>query len=268
MDVTLSGKHIFITGGTSVLGRIFIKRALEEGASIYFTYHESQKIAEELKKRGAIGFQIDLSNHTQIDQLKEDLQTHTRELDGLIHNAAFVKDHTIQNLSEEEWDKVLSVDLDGVYYLTKKFLSFLFKKPGTKILNLISRVGLHGGFGQANYAAAKGGLIALTKTLAQELGKKQILVNALNPGFMIPPPVFGPKGHLPLEGPPSAEKTGGGMKSMTESLPDKVIQRNIEESVLDKISDPRAVSDFMIYLLSDRFQNVSGQIFHFDSRRT
>ncbi len=242
MDVHLSGKQIFITGGTSALGRIFVKRALEEGASIYFTYHESEKIAEELKKLGAIGFQIDLSNYAQIDQLKKDLQTHTRELDGLIHNAASVKDYTIQNLPEEDWDDVISVDLNGVYYLTKKFLSFLFKKPGSKILNLISRVGLRGGFGQANYAAAKGGVIALTKTLAQELGKKQILVNALNPGFM--------------------------KSRMTESIPMDVLKRNIEESVLDKISDPRTVSDFMIYLLSDRFQNVSGQIFHFDSRRT
>ncbi len=242
MDVHLSGKQIFITGGTSALGRIFVKRALEEGASIYFTYHESEKIAEELKKLGATGFKIDLSKNAQIDQLKKDLQTHTRELDGLIHNAASVKDYTIQNLSEEDWDRVISIDLNSVYYLTKKFLSFLFKKPGSKILNVVSRVGLRGGFGQANYAAAKGGLIALTKTLAQELGKKQILVNAFNPGFM--------------------------KSRMTESIPMEVYKRNIEESVLNKISDPRAASDFMVYLLSDRFQNVSGQIFHLDSRRT
>lgn len=242
MDVTLSGKQILITGGTSALGRVFVKRALEEGASIYFTYYENQKEAEELKRLGAVGFQIDLSNHAQIDELKKELQNHTRELDGLIHNAASVKDHTIQNLSEEEWDRVISVDLNSVYYVTKKLLFFLFKKPGSKILNIVSRVGLRGGFGQANYAAAKGGLIALTKTLAQELGKKQILVNALNPGFM--------------------------KSKMTESIPMEAFERNIDESVLNKISDPKAVSDFMVYLLSDRFQNVSGQIFHLDSRRT
>jgi len=241
MDVHLSGKHILITGGTSALGRTFVKRAIEEGAKIYFTYLENQKEAETLKKHGAVGFQIDLSNHAQIDQLKKELQTHTNTLDGLIHNAAMVKDRTIQNLSEAEWDEVISVDLSSVYYLTKKLLSFLFKKPGSKILNIISRVGLRGGFGQANYAAAKGGLIALTKTLAQELGKKQILVNALNPGFM--------------------------KSRMTEFIPMETFKRNVEESVLHKISDPRAVSDFMIYLLSDRFQNVSGQFFHLDSRR-
>ena len=242
MEINLSGKQIFITGGTSSLGRVFVKRAVEEGASVYFTYHENQQTAEELKQRGAIGFQIDLSNHARIDQLKKELQIYTHELDGLVHNAAFVKDHTVQNLSEEEWDEVLSVNLNSVYYVTKKFLSFLFKKPGSKILNMISRVGSKGGFGQANYAAAKGGLIALTKSLAQELGKKEILVNGLNPGFM--------------------------KSKMTESIPMDAFKKNIEESVLNKISDPRAVSDFMIYLLSDRFQNVSGQIFHLDSRRT
>ena len=242
MDVNLSGKKIFITGGTSALGRMFVKRTLEEGAFVYFTYYENQKIAEELKRLGATGFQINLSDHIQIDQLKKELQTHTHELDGLVHNAALVKDHTIQNLSEAEWDEVMSVDLNSVYYVTKKFLSFLFKKPGSKILNIISRSGLKGGFGQANYAAAKGGVIALTKTLAQELGKKQILVNALNPGFM--------------------------KSRMTESIPMDAFKWNIEESVLNKISDPRTVSDFMVYLLSDRFQNVSGQIFHLDSRRT
>ncbi len=242
MDINLSGKSIFLTGGTSALGRIFVKRALEEGASVFFTYHENQKTAEELKQLGAVGFQIDLSKSVQIDELKKQLQVHTKELDALVHNAACIKDHTIQNLSEEEWDEVISIDLTSVYYLTKKFLSFLFKKPGTKILNVISRVGLKGGFGQANYAAAKGGLIALTKTLAQELGKKQILVNGLNPGFM--------------------------KSKMTESIPMDAFKRNVEESVLNTISEPRAVSDFMIYLLSDRFQHVSGQIFHLDSRRT
>ena len=195
-----------------------------------------------LKKLGATGFQIDLSQRPQIDQLKKELQNQTRELDALIHNAASVSDRTIQNMEEPDWSKVIETDLSSVYYLTKKFLSFLFKKPGSKILTIVSRVGLRGGFGEANYAAAKGGLISLTKTLAQELGRKEILVNALNPGFM--------------------------KSKMTESIPEKVYQNNIEESVLKTISEPERVSNFMIYLLSDLFPKVSGQIFHLDSRRT
>ena len=161
--------------------------------------------------------------------------------------------------------------LKAVYYLAKKFLSFLFRgnrrnviaspvgakqSPSSeiaslpsvarndgqrKILTVISRTGFHGGFGQANYAAAKGGVIALTKTLAQELGKKQILVNAINPGFM--------------------------NSRMTESIPADIFEKNVQESLLNVISSPEAVADFMIYLLSDRFQNVTGQVFHLDSRQ-
>lgn len=242
MDVNLSGKSIFITGGTGTLGRAFVARALDEGARVFFTYHQRTDEAETLKKKGAVGFQIDLSVRAEIEALKKSLQEHTRHLDALVHNAAIVSDHTLQNLSEQDWDRVLEVDLSAVYFLTKKLLSFLFKNSGSKILTVISRTGLKGGFGQANYAAAKGGLIAWTKSLAQELGKKGILVNAVNPGFM--------------------------RSTMTESMPAEVYQQNIKESVLKTESDPDIVSNFMIYLLSDHFQNVSGQIFHFDSRRT
>ena len=240
MQVDLAGKQILITGGTGALGRAFVRRAREEGASVFFTYHQSLKTAQELGRLGAQGFQIDLSDRRQIDELKNKIKATTPFLDAIVHNAGICRDHTIQNLTEAEWDEVLSVDLDAVYYLTKKFLSFLFKKPGSKIIHVISRVGARGGFGQANYAAAKAGLVALTKTLAKELGKKEILVNAFNPGFM--------------------------RSQMTEGLPGEVFERNKKESSLGRISDPAAASDFLVYLLSGRFSGVSGQVFHFDSR--
>lgn len=241
MNIDLTGKVIFITGGTSALGRSFVKKAVQEGAQVLFTYHENQTVASELEALGAKGFRIDLRDRRAIDALKKELQGLHKHLDAIVHNAAIVRDHTIQNMTEDEWDDVLSLNLDSIYYLTKKFLSFLFKKPGSRILNVVSRVGIRGAFGEANYAAAKGGLIALTKTLAQELGRKQILVNAVNPGFM--------------------------KSKMTASVPDEVFERNKKESVLENISNPDEVSDFMIYLLSDRVSQVSGQVFHFESRR-
>ncbi len=242
MEVGLAGKQILITGGTGALGRAFVRRACEEKAAVFFTYHRNQKTAAELERLGARGFQLDLANRRDIDELKNKIKAVTSALDAIVHNAALVRDHTIQNLTEAEWNEVLSVDLDAVYYLTKKFLSFLFKKPGAKIIHVVSRSGAHGGFGQANYAAAKGGLIALTKTLAKELGKKEILVNAFNPGFM--------------------------RSDMTEGLPPEVLERNVKESTLGRISNPEEASNFLIYLLSDRFRGVSGQVFHFDSRPT
>lgn len=148
MDVHLAGKRILITGGTSALGRVFVKRGLEEGAEIFFTFRQNHEEAGRLTALGAKAFQVDLSKRSEIDQLKKEIQGLTRALDAVVHNAAIMRDHTIQNLTEEEWDETLSVDLSAVYYLTKKFLSFLFKKSGSKILNVVSRVGLRGEFGK------------------------------------------------------------------------------------------------------------------------
>ncbi len=240
MEVSLAGKTILITGGTSALGSEFVKRALKENAKIFFTYYTNETKARELSDLGAIGFKIDLSKIAEIKSLAAQLKAHTNALDGLINNAASVKDRTVQNMSDEEWDEVLNTDLKAAAFMVKEMLRFLFKKKPSKILNVISRVGVQGAFGQANYAAAKGGLILLTKSLAKELGKKKILINALNPGFM--------------------------KSKMTDVLPAEVIERNRHESVLDEISNPEEAADFMIYLMSDKMTLVSGQIFNIESR--
>ncbi|OGW80559.1 MAG: hypothetical protein A3G33_09310 [Omnitrophica bacterium RIFCSPLOWO2_12_FULL_44_17] len=240
MNITLSNKTILITGGTGALGRAFVESACKEGAQVFFTYFRHSEEAKRLETLGAKGFHVDLAQRSEIDRLVRDLSACTMELDAVIHNAAIVRDKTLANLSTEDWDEVLAVNLDAVYYLTKQLLPIITRKPGAKILNIVSRVGLRGNFGQVNYAAAKGGLIALTKTLAKELGRKGILVNGLNPGFM--------------------------KSELTKGLPEDVIERNVKESPLRTISDPKEVSDFLIYLLSDHVQHVTGQIFHYDSR--
>ena len=239
MDVSLVGKKILITGGTSALGFQFVKKAREAGAQVFFTLHSDNSKARELSAVGAEAFQVNLASSSDIHELSHHLYSKVDRLDGLIHNAAVLKDHTIQNLSETEWDEVLNVDLKSVYLLTKELLALLQKKERSKILNVISQAGLHGGFGQANYSAAKGGLIAFTKSLAEELGPTKVLVNGLNPGFM--------------------------NSKMTRGSAD-IIERNRERSLLKEISDPEEVADFMVYLMSDRFKRVSGQIFHYESR--
>jgi 3-oxoacyl-[acyl-carrier protein] reductase len=240
VNIHLKNKQILITGGTSALGRAFVGRATEEGATVYFTFHTDAEVAKTLESLGAQGFQVDLSKRADMNEFRKKIKEKTRHLDALIHNAAVIRDHTIQNLTEQEWDDVLNVDLDSVYFLTKRLLSLLFKSPQASILTIVSRIGLRGGFGEANYAAAKAGLMALTKSLAKELGRKKIRVNALNPGFM--------------------------KSKMTTTMPQEAFERNVNESVFKEISNPEAVSNFMIYLLSDHFSSVSGQVFHFDSR--
>jgi len=241
LNISLKEKKILITGGTSRLGRAFVEKAMSLEAEVYFTFYQNQSEADRLIHLGAKGFCLDLMETAAMDSLSKDLKTLTKRIDVLIHNAALVRDRTIQNMTEEEWDDVLNADLKAPYYLTKKLLPCLFKSPQGKIFFITSRIALVGGYGVSNYAAAKAGLIGLTQSLAQELGKKRILVNAVNPGFM--------------------------KSKMTENLPEKAIQKSIATSLFHDWSDPEEVADFLIYLCSDAVTQVTSQVLHFESRK-
>lgn len=246
METTLAQKNILITGGTSALGSAFVLKALRAGATVFFTYFENESRAGELIASGARGFRLDLGNFEAIDRFQKEFRASVG-LDGrpplhvLIHNAATTDDATLQNMSEESWDRVLNVNLKGPFALTKKLLPLLFKGKPSKIFFIVSQAALHGIYGASNYAASKAGLVALAESLAHEYGRKEILVNSVNPGFM--------------------------KSKMTASLPPEVTERNIRSSVLGRASNPEEVADFLCYLASDRMSQVSGQLFHYESRR-
>lgn len=242
MHVDLFNKTIFITGGTGTLGGVFVRAALREGAKVWFTYFQNKAEAAALEKAGARGFLLDLSSSGGLEQIKEELKSSFGRLDVLINNAATARDGTCERLSANDWDHVLETDLSAVFHLTKTMLSLLYRSPQGKIVNVVSRAGLRGAYGAANYAAAKAGVIAFTKSLAMETGRKKILVNALNPGFMI--------------------------SGLTQNLPEKIKEMQKDASALGSFSDPKEVADFLIYMVSDRFRSVTGQVFHYDSRRT
>lgn len=242
----LQNKHILITGGTSRLGRAFTSKAIQQGASLYLTYHRNQEEAASLVSQGAQSFPLDLGHSQAILDFAKDFKSRKIPLDILIHNAALVRDHTISNLSEQDWDEVMTVNLKAPYLLTKELLPLLMKKNKNqerspkKIFFLTSRTAVRGGFGVSNYSAAKAGLLGLMKSLAQELGSRKILVNAVNPGFMKSP--------------------------MTKSMPREAVEANLVASPLHQYSDPEEVANFLIYLCSDQVQGITGQTFHFESR--
>ncbi|OQA54128.1 MAG: 3-oxoacyl-(acyl-carrier-protein) reductase FabG [Candidatus Omnitrophica bacterium ADurb.Bin277] len=240
MKLFLSGKKILITGGTSALGEAFIRRAVACGAEVHFTYLTAEAKALELETAGAKKHTVDLSDKDKIDAFLKSFVAKNASLDVLIHNAAATADAMIENMSEEAWEKVLAVDLKAPFYLTQKLLPLLLAVRPAKIFTIVSRAGSEGLMGAANYAAAKGGLIAMTKTLARELGRKQILVNAINPGFM--------------------------MSRMTEKISKKAMQNALERSPLRTYSDPEEVAAFLVYLSSNLVRQVTGQVFHFESR--
>ncbi len=262
MEKSLSGKNILITGGSSRLGQAFIQKALVRGAKIFTTYYEHEEDVTSLSEQGGEAFRLNLSDMRAIDVFAKMMKEKIDGLDVLIHNAACARDKTIQNLSDEDWDQVLTVNLKAPYYLTKQLLPLLLRvrktpsplsspptggeggvrgKPLSKIFMIISRMAISGGYGAANYAAAKAGLIGLTKSLAAELGRKNVLVNAVNPGFMV--------------------------SRMTESLPQEVIEKNRAASFLDRFSNPDEVADFLAFLCSDQMTQVTGQVLHFESRK-
>lgn len=241
MNRPLAGKHILITGGTSALGSAFVRRAAEAGAFVYFTYYQNEDQAKALEAIGAHGMRLNLADMQEVNLFQKEFRARVKVLHILIHNAALTSDATIQNMTEEAWDEVLTANLKAPYLLTKKLLSLLFKARPSKIFFMTSRVGLQGAFGASNYAASKGGLVALAKSLAQELGKKEVLVNCVNPGFM--------------------------RSRMTEALPERVFEQGVRESALGKLSRPEEVADFLVYLSSDRMTQVTGQVFHYESRK-
>jgi len=240
MNLDLREKTIFVTGGTSVLGERVVSLCVKNGATVLFTYHKNSEKAQSLIDLGASGMQLDLSDRGACREIKKRIKEKTATLDLFIHAAAVICDKTVAKLQEDEWDYVVAVDLAHVATLTKSVLPLLYKARQGKILFITSQVGLHGAVGQANYAAAKGGLIAMTKSLAKELGRKKLLVNALNPGFMDSP--------------------------MTRAVPDAVRQENVQRSCLSSMCDPEEVARFIVYYASDYIATVSGQVFSFDSR--
>lgn len=241
MEINLKDKFILVTGGTSELGMHLVKRFCEEGAQVLFTYYQHQERAQILCETGAQGFQIDLSRRDQDADLKEWVLSKCRALDGLVLNAGIVRDKTLANMSEDEFDLVMEVNLTSCYRLIKALRKLLYAAPAAKILAISSRVGIVGAIGESNYAAAKAGMVALVKTLADELGRKGICVNAVAPGFMI--------------------------SRMTEHHPERVYEAQKKASYLGQYAEPAELADFLIYMLSNRVNAVTGQLFYFDSRR-
>ena len=242
MEISLQHRVVLITGGTGGLGKSLVQVFSAHKAQVLFTYLSHEERARELERNGARGFRVDLSCRQSVKEFTERLSKDYSRLDGMINNAGISRDHVVTKLSEEEFDECIEVNLSSVFLMVKQLMPLLRKSELPKILNIASRVGLRGNFGQVAYAASKAGLIALTKTMAQELGRRKILVNALTPGYV--------------------------MSDMTSILPEAIHEKAQKESCLGVISEADEVARFAAYLMSENVQKVSGQIFHYDTRKT
>lgn len=237
--MSLSGKNILITGGTSALGQCLVRQAIAAQVRVFFTWHKNEAAAEMLEKTGAKPLKLNLNSADAIRDTAKKICGAVRALHGVVHNAAATRDAVVENMSEDDWDSVMGANVKAPFLFTRELMPALEKAKPARIVALTSRAAVAGVYGAANYAASKAGLEAWVKTLAREAGEK-ILVNAVNPGFML--------------------------SGMTQKVPEKAKEVQKGLSPLKSFSSPDAVAKAILFLVSDENQQITGQVINLESR--
>ena len=209
MNIDLSGKTAVVTGSTRGIGKSVATALAESGARVAVVGRDLTKAQEAAAQIGhdAMGFACDVSDTAAVAKLIADVEKAFGGIDILVNNAGLTRDNLVMRLKDEDWDEVMNANLRGAFAAIRAASRGMMKKRAGRIINMASVVGLNGNKGQANYAASKAGLIALTKSVAKELGSRNILVNAIAPGFietemtaaMTPEARAGLTGLIPLE---------------------------------------------------------------------
>ena len=185
--INLKNLNIILTGSTGVIGNSILDKLISAGANVLATGTKEQKlnkIRENYKNLNVVKF--DISNHKSIDKFVEDCsKVFSNKIDVLINNAGVTQDNLSLRMSEEEWKKVIDINLTSTFLISKSVIKKMLRFKNGKIINITSVVGHTGNIGQANYAASKAGIIGMSKSLALEYGKKNITVNCVSPGFII-----------------------------------------------------------------------------------
>ncbi|MGO5073766.1 3-oxoacyl-[acyl-carrier-protein] reductase [Clostridium sporogenes] len=240
----LEGKTAIVTGASRGIGRAIAKKLASMGANLVLNYRSSAKeidtLLEEIKEFGVetLVIQGDVSSFEDSKKIADEAKNKFGTIDILINNAGITKDSLILRMAEEDFDKVISVNLKGVYNCSKHIAPIMLKQRSGKIINISSVVGVAGNAGQCNYAAAKAGVIGITKSLAKEFGSRGITVNAVAPGYI---------------------KT-----DMTDTLPEKM-KKSIEDLLpLKRLGTPEDVAEAVGFLASDKAEYITGQVIHVD----
>ncbi|MFJ7667803.1 3-oxoacyl-[acyl-carrier-protein] reductase [Lysinibacillus sp. NPDC097195] len=240
----LEGKVAVVTGASRGIGRAIALKLAEEGAKVIVNYSGSQAKAEEvvaaIQANGgeALAVQASVSKTEEVSALMDAAVKTFGSLDILVNNAGITRDNLLMRMKEDEWDDVLDTNLKGVFLCTKAVTRQMMKQRAGRIINISSIVGVAGNAGQANYVAAKAGVIGLTKTTAKELASRNILVNAIAPGFI--------------------------ETEMTEQLPEDIKQGMLTQIPLAKLGQPEDIAKAVAFLASDDANYMTGQTLHID----
>ena len=240
----LGGKIALVTGGSRGIGRAIALTLAKEGAAVAINFAGNAAAAEEVKSLieaeggKAMVVQADVSNTEAVDNMVKAVVEEFGGIDILVNNAGITRDGLLMRMKEEDWDAVIDTNLKGVFYCTKVVSKLMMKKRSGRIVNMSSVVGLTGNAGQANYAAAKAGVMGFSKSMAKELASRGITVNMVAPGYID--------------------------TDMTSVLPEKVREAMVAGIPLGRTGSAEDVAGAVLYLVSDYASYVTGQVINVD----
>ncbi|CAH0183549.1 MULTISPECIES: 3-oxoacyl-[acyl-carrier-protein] reductase [Peribacillus] len=240
----LEGKKALVTGASRGIGREVALELARQGADVAINYSGSEakanEVVDEIKALGrkAFAIQCDVANSESVTSMIKEVVEQFGRVDILVNNAGITRDNLLMRMKEEEWDSVINTNLKGVFLCTKAVTRQMMKQRSGRIINMASIVGVSGNAGQANYVAAKAGVIGLTKTTAKELASRGITVNAIAPGFI--------------------------STDMTGELPEDVRKAMLDQIPLARFGDPKDIAAVASFLASEASKYMTGQTLHVD----
>jgi 3-oxoacyl-[acyl-carrier protein] reductase len=234
-------KLVLVTGASRGIGRATAELFSAAGATVIGTATSekgAESISAYIKAAGSLGkgFVLDVTDNASIEQLMQELKTHYQMPDILINNAAVTEDNLMLRLKEEMWDAVIDTNLNSVFRMTKACLRTMMKARWGRIITIGSIVGSTGNMGQANYAAAKAGLIGFSKSLALEIASRNVTVNVVSPGFV--------------------------NTDMTQALSKEQRDGLLQHIPMGRVAEPKEIAEMVLFLASDKASYITGQTLH------
>ena len=234
----LKGKKVLVTGASGGIGKAIAIELSSNGADICLTGRNKSEL-ENLQKHIGGNCKIvisDLSKSEGIDELANSAQEKMGQIDILINNAGITRDNLFMRMSEEDWNEVINVNLNSIFKLTKHLIKGMIKRRYGRIINITSVIGVAGGAGQSNYSASKAGIIAMSKSLAQEVGSRSVTVNSIAPGFI--------------------------ETNMTAELSDNRKEEILNSISIGRLGKPDDIAGAVCFLASDKASYITGQTIH------
>jgi len=236
--IRLRGKTAIVTGSSRGIGRSIADTLIQSGASVVVTYNKNKKMAEEIIKKDksgkSIALQLEISNRASIRTAKKTVLDTFNSIDILINNAAIAQEKPFDTITDEDWDRMMSVNLRGPFAFSQEVLPHMIKQNWGRIVNISSIGGIWGGFNQVHYASAKAGLINLTKSLAKIYSKDEITVNAVAPGLVA-------------------------TDMSKNELNTRAGKKKVESTPIGRIANLEEVSNVVLFLCSNEASYITGQ---------